>query len=232
VRKSCTLLSNQSIQGKLTDEERKEKAAAQALKKEQMESCLTEVRSYYHKEEKEVSKFVEAHPTSDKGRLTSKFLAQMMLKCMKEISPEQVAYLQSHKNTPNDLDYSTHEQLITIDWDELKYKGDGVEEDPSATRAVEMTPEEQMMSSEVEELSEEMRRETDIENRKSLGKTTLAFINLEDMSASVALVFVALAVVLFSSLGFFFYKNLFEPKEEPGKARRREIQERRAKKSQ
>jgi hypothetical protein len=72
-----------------------------------------------------------------------------------------------------------------------------------------MSPEEQMMSSEVEELSEDMRRETDLENRKSLGKTTLAFINLEDMSASVAIFFVTLAAVMFSSLGFFFYKNLF-----------------------
>jgi len=93
-----------------------------------------------------------------------------------------------------------------------------------------MSPEEQMMSSDVEELTEDMRRETDIENRKSLGKTTLAFINLEDMSASIALFFVGLAVLMFSSLGFFFYKNLFEAKEEPGKARRRQIDERRAKK--
>jgi len=94
-----------------------------------------------------------------------------------------------------------------------------------------MSPEEQMMSSEVEELSEDMRRETDLENRKSLGKTTLAFINLEDMSAGVAILCVSLAVVMFSSLGFFFYKNLFEAKEEPGKARRRQVEERRAKKN-
>jgi len=77
--------------------------------------------------------------------------------------------LQTHKNAPNDLDHSLHEHLISIDWDELAYKGESAEEDPNAPRAVEMTPEEQMMSSEVEELSEEMRRETDVENRKSVG---------------------------------------------------------------
>lgn len=38
------------------------------------------------------------------------------------------------------------------------------------------------MSNDVEELSEDMRRESDIENRKSVGKTSLAFVDLETMS--------------------------------------------------
>lgn len=214
----------------MTAEEKKNKAAANALKKEQMESCLTEVRSFYHNEEKMIQQFVDTHPTTDKGRLTSKFLSQMMLKCMKEIEPEQVEFLQNHKISPTDLDYSLYEHLISIKWDDLRYQGDNPEEDEAAKRPVEMSPEEQMMSSDVEELSEEMRRETDLESRKNLGKTTLAFIELEGMSATLQMVFLALAVVLFGSLGFFFYKELFAGKEDPNKERRRKFEEKRAKK--
>lgn len=65
-----------------------------------------------------------------------------------------------------------------------------------------------MMSNDVEELSEDMRRETEVENRKSLGKTTLAFIDLENMPASTQAFFVILAVVIFTGLGVFFYKGL------------------------
>lgn len=68
-----------------------------------------------------------------------------------------------------------------------------------------MNDEETMMASEVEELSEDMKRESDIENRKALGKTTLAFLDLETMSTPLRMVFVTLAIVLFGSIGVFFY---------------------------
>lgn len=171
-----------------------------------MISCLTLVRSFYAKEETMIKQFVDVHPTSDKGRLTSKFLARMMLKCVRESTPEQTAYLVNFKNTPLDLDYTKHEDLIMIDWEELRYHGDSNE--PDAKRPVEMSPQESMMSNDVEELSEDMRRETEVENRKSLGKTTLAFIDLENMPASTQAFFVILAVVIFTGLGVFFYKGL------------------------
>lgn len=177
-----------------------------------------------------VQQFVDTHPTTDKGRLTSKFLSQMMMKCMQEVEPEQVAFLQGHKLTPTELDYTLHQNLISINWEELRYQGDNPDEDEAAKRPVEMSPEEQMMSSDVEELSEEMRRETDLESRKNLGKTTLAFIELEGMSVTLQMVFLMLAIVLFGGLGFFFYKELFVGKEDPVKEKRRKFEEKRAKK--
>ena len=67
------------------------------------------------------------------------------------------------------------------------------------------------MSGEVEELSEDMRRETDLEKRKSVGKTSLAFFDLEEMNAQTQLVCVLAALVLFGSVGVFFYFKLFAP---------------------
>jgi hypothetical protein len=64
-----------SSQAKLSEDERKERAEQAAAKKLKMESCLTEVRSFYFAEEQRVKAFTEAHPTQDKGRLTSKILA-------------------------------------------------------------------------------------------------------------------------------------------------------------
>jgi len=79
-----------------------------------------------------------------------------------------------------DLDYTRDEQLIMIDWELMRYQGDVAL--PDASRPVEMTPEESIMSNDVEELSEDMRRENDAEVRKALGKTSLAFMDLENMS--------------------------------------------------
>ena len=72
----------------LTPEEKAARKAEAAAKRQRMESCLTLVRSFYAKEETMIKQFVEVHPTNDKGRLTSKFLARMMLKCVDQISEE------------------------------------------------------------------------------------------------------------------------------------------------
>lgn len=107
-----------------------------------------------------------------------------MLKCVAEISDDQIAELQQWKNKPLEVDYTKNEDLIMIDWEELRYT-EGDTTDPQAKRPVDMSSEELMMSNDVEELSEDMRRANDQENRKSLGKTTLAFIDLENMPASL-----------------------------------------------
>lgn len=78
------------VSAALTEDEKRERAKSALIKKQKMESCLTLVRSFYAKEETMIKQFVDAHPTKDKGRLTSKFLSRMMLKCTKEITPEQV----------------------------------------------------------------------------------------------------------------------------------------------
>lgn len=210
----------------LSPEEKKERAEQAAHKKATMESCLTLVRSFYAKEETMIKQFVDVHPTQDKGRLTSKFLARMMLKCVKEINADQVVHLQNYKNTPLELDYTKDEDLIMIDWDELRFKDETSA--PEAARPVEMSPEESMMSNEVEELSEDMRRENDLEVRKAVGKTSLAFIDLENMSATMQTGFVLFAVILFSGIGIFFYNALFTKEEDPLKARRAKLDAKRA----
>lgn len=168
------------------------------------------------------------HPTNDKGRLTSKFLSRMMLKCIREITPEQVTYLQEYKSVPNTLDYLKHESLITIDWEELRYQGDL--EDAAASKPVEMTPEETLMSNEVEELSEDMKREIDSEGRKNLGKTSLAFMDLESMSTTSRFVYLGMAFALFSGLIIYFYNVLLVKEEDPNKVRRAKIDAKRASK--
>lgn len=214
------------VMAALTDEERKERAQKAALKKQQMESCLTLVRSFYSKEEAMIKQFVDVHPTQDKGRLTSKFLSRMMLKCGKEITPAQVTQLQNYKNSPLDLDYTKDEDLIMIDWEEMRYQGDSNE--PEASRPVEMSPEESIMSNDVEELSEDMRRETESETRKAMGKTTLAFIDLENMSATVKTACILFASILFGGIGYFFYLGLFAKEDDPIRAKREKLNARRA----
>jgi hypothetical protein len=213
----------------LTPEEKAARKAEAAAKRQRMESCLTLVRSFYAKEETMIKQFVEVHPTNDKGRLTSKFLARMMLKCVDQISEEQIAELQLWKNKPLELDYTKNEDLIMIDWEELRYT-EGDTTDPQAKRPVDMTSEELKMSNDVEELSEDMRRENDKENRKSLGKTTLAFIDLETMPASLQAFFVVSASALFGGLGMFFYRSLFVKEESVMDKRKRMLEERQAKK--
>lgn len=92
-----------------------------------------------------------------------------MLKCTKEINEEQVSKLLQFRNNPTELKYQTQEDLINIEWDDLRWKGDVTSEE--AKRPVDLNPTEQMMTNDVEELSEDMRRESEEETRASLGKT-------------------------------------------------------------
>lgn len=48
----------------------------------------------------------------------------MMLKCLQEINPRQVTYLQKYKNKYLELDYKEHEDLIKINWEDLRFQGD------------------------------------------------------------------------------------------------------------
>jgi hypothetical protein len=133
----------------LAREERKKEAKQ---KKRIMESCLTLVRAFYGAQEQMVTDFTSAHPTEDKSRLLSKILAQMMIKCSGEISPEQVAHLQGFKTNALAFDYrkTDYAPMIEIDWESLKYQPneESDEEDPNAGKGpVELTPEESLMSS-------------------------------------------------------------------------------------
>ena len=72
-------------QATIAKEERKREARR---KKMTMESCLTQVRSFYSAQQAEIQEFIDAHPTLDKQRLMSKILSQMMIKCNGAINTE------------------------------------------------------------------------------------------------------------------------------------------------
>lgn len=117
-----------------------------------------------------------------------------------------------------------------IDWEDLRYKGDPA--DAEASRPVEMTQEESIMSNDVEELSEDMRRENDLAVRKTLGKTSLAFIDLENMSMGLQLFFLVTAVGIFSAIGLFFYNALFKKEVSAAELHKEKVMVRRSKKNE
>jgi negative regulator of genetic competence, sporulation and motility len=123
------------------------------------------------------------------------------------------------------LKFKAHEALLSIDWEELRYKG---EIDEAAKRPVEMSPAEQMMTNDVEELSEDMRRETEEEVRAGVGKTSLAFMDLENMSSTAKLACLLAATLFFSSVGYFFYTMLFVKEADTLKVRREKLLAKRA----
>ena len=171
-------------QATLAKEERKREARRKKLT---MESCLTLVRSFYGDQQKQVQDFMDNHPTNDKSRLLSKILAQMMIKCNGLINTAQITKLQGYKANPIEFDYKQKEYntMIDIDWDALRYQSPNEEPvEGEGTGPVDMTPQEILMSNEVEEYSDEMKRETDAEIRQSLGKTSIAFFDIENMSAA------------------------------------------------
>ncbi len=85
------------------------------------------------------------------------------------------------------------------------------------------------MSNEVEELSEDMRRENDLEVRKAVGKTSLAFIDLENMPATLSTGAVIFATILFSTIGWFFYRSLFVKEADLHKQKREKLAAKRSK---
>ena len=107
-------------------------------------------------------------------------------------------------------------ELIDIDWEALKFKPEnpGEPKKGEGEGAVFMTSQEIMMSNEVEEYSDELRREQDDEMRGSVGKTSIAFFDIESMStASKALVILGV-ICAFAGLAKFFHGELWE-KEPP-----------------
>ena len=88
------------------------------------------------------------------------------------------------------------------------------------------------MTNDVEELSEDMRRETDEEIRASLGKTTLAFMDLENMSSTAKIACLVAATLFFSSVAYFFYIMLFVKEVDTLKEKRDKLLAKRAAKKQ
>jgi hypothetical protein len=122
-----------------------------------------------------------------------------------------IAELQEYKTKPLDFDYKKtgYKELIDIDWESLKYR-------PSSANPVEgegsgpvpMTSEEIFMSNEVEEYSDDMKRESDVELRSTMGKISIAFIDIENMSTVSKITLFSIVMVTFAFIGGYFYKNL------------------------
>jgi len=94
-----------------------------------------------------------------------------------------------------------------------------------------MTSQEILMSNEVEEYSDELKRESDIEARDAMGKTTIAFIDIENMSAVAKVMWLAVISALFGGIGFFFYKELFACEPDVNDIRKEVLKMRKEKKS-
>ena len=166
------------------------------------------------------------HPTNDKSRLLSKILAQMMIKCNGVINEQQIEKLQGFRATPMNFDYTTagYFEMIQLDWDSLRYQSDSEElVEGEGTGPVDMTPQEILMSNEVEEYSDEMKRETDAEIRQSMGKTSIAFFDIENMSASTKALYMLGLVGFIALIAWLGYKELIDKEPDFNTVRREMI---------
>ena len=203
-----------------------------------MQSCLTLVRSYYAAETDFVSGFIDEHPTKDKNRLLSKILSMKMIKCSGLIQKEQVTFLQQFKLNASDAPWQKtgYPELIEIDWEELKFKPADPEAGPAEGEGegpVEMSSQEILMSNEVEEYSDELKREQDDELRGSVGKTTVAFFNIEDMGPASKAIVLVIILTLFGLIGRFFHSELYEQERDVNVQRKEALRARKeAKKAQ
>mmetsp|Transcript_17481 Transcript_17481/g.23598 ORF Transcript_17481/g.23598 Transcript_17481/m.23598 type:complete len:118 (+) Transcript_17481:505-858(+) len=113
-----------------------------------------------------------------------------------------------------DMDWQMqgYPELIDISWDDLRFKPANPEEpqEGEGEGPVDMTSQEIMMSNEVEEHSDELRREQDDELRGSMGKTSIFFFDIENMGVMAKFVIVVVVAALFGAVGKFFYSELVE----------------------
>ena len=80
--------------------------------------------------------------------------------------------------------------------------------DGEGSGPVDMTSQEILMSNEVEEYSDELKREQDMDLKNSMGKTTIFFVDIENMSALTKFGLFITIVALFGGIGFYLYREL------------------------
>jgi hypothetical protein len=166
--------------------------------------------------------------------MMSKILSQMMIACNGAIQDEQITTLQAYKQTPLDFDYSqaTYQALINIDWEAHKFVSKSEEPvEGEGTGPVDMTQQEILMSNEVEEYSDELKREGDADLRNSMGKTSLAFMDLEHMGPTTKFILFVLISGLFGAIGWYLQKELKDAKVDVNLDRKEKLRQRYEKKS-
>ena len=156
-----------------------------------------------------------------------------MIRCNASIHEQMIADLLVYKMNPSDFDYKRtgYRELIDIDWEGLYYRPSS--ETPIAGEGqepVDMTSEEILMSNEVEEYSDELKRESDDQLRESIGKTTIAFMDLENMSLTSRMVALLLVLALLAAAARFLYNELAGEQRDLNDIRKDEIRTRKEKK--
>ncbi len=86
-----------------------------------------------------------------------------------------------------------------------------------------MTSAESITSTQVEELSEDLKRENDEEIRQSMGKTSLAFIDLQQVSTAGRVGTLVAAFLLFYLILWYFYWTLFLKETDPFQLKRENL---------
>ena len=95
-----------------------------------------------------------------------------------------------------------------------------------------MTSQEILMSNEVEEHSDELKREQDDELRGSMGKTSIAFFDIEQMGPLCKFLVIVVIGALFAAVGKFFQKELFQKEPDLNVQRKEALRMRKEKKAQ
>ena len=160
----------------------------------------------------------------------------MMIMCNGAISADQISYLQAFKQAPADVNYkmAAYADLIAIDFEALKFVSANPDMliDGEGSGPVDMTSQEIMMSNEVEEYSDDLKRESDDDMRAGLGKTQIAFIDIENMSTGARIFcFVAIFGVILAILKF-FHGELVVQEGDVNVDRKEKLRQRKMKKGQ
>lgn len=99
---------------------------------------------------------------------------------------------------------------------------------PPADIKIEMTQEERIMATEIEDISEDLHAEQVSTNRASAGRTSVAFMDPQNMGTGAKFLYIVFFLSFFGGIGFCFYKGLFPEEQDPRKLRRKQLNERRA----
>jgi hypothetical protein len=89
-----------------------------------------------------------------------------------------------------------------------------------------MTNEEAMMSNEVEDYSDDLKRETELEARSTLGKTQVAFFDIENMSTTARVFFFVVIFAIFAAILKYFHGELVEKELDVNDVRKEKLRQR------
>lgn len=144
-----------------------------------------------------------AHPTQQKERLMNKILSQMMIHCREHITEDQVGKLQEYKDNAADFDVTQTTYSSLLNFNLEKYAVDPSLPKEKQEGPVEMSQQETIMQTVVEDLSEEMKREREEEMRSGRGQApSIFFVDLSTVTGAAAALYI---VGIIGFFGIIFY---------------------------